>query len=110
MLKVIKYRYKTYLKEDFSQRHTSLHIRVIFFFRLPDNKEKDVNRHNHDPSLNIETFPFKGGGSPSRCHHVDCGVPLFGDCNGDANEYLALWAMFLSFDPWVLGIKNIHFV
>ena len=102
VLKVIKYWYKTHLKEDFSPRHTSLHIRVILFFRLPENqqnKEKDVNRNNHDPSLNIETFPFKSGGSPSRCHHVDCGVLLFGDCNGDANEDLALWAMFLSFDP-----------
>ena len=35
VLKVIKYRYKTYLKEYFSQRHTSLHIRVILFFRFP---------------------------------------------------------------------------
>ena len=26
-------------------------------------------------------------------------VRLFGDCNGNANEDLALWAMFLSFDP-----------
>ena len=39
----------------------------------------------------------------------DCGVPLFGDCNCDAKEDLALWAMFLSFDTWVLVIENIHF-
>ena len=73
-----------------------------FSLDYQQKKEKDVNRNDHEPCLNIETFPFKSRGSSSRCHHVDCGVPLFGDCNGDANEDFALRAMFLSFDPWAL--------